>query len=202
MGAGVFGTYNDWYRQTVNIPAKDYAASIRNDNYCKIDGIIQYVPAVMHAGVGFISEPSHDFVDRALAQATAWATMGILVNAMKYTVREERPDGSARNSFPSGHTATAFMGAELVRLEYGPWWGAGAYTVATATALLRVYNERHWTSDLLGGAAIGVLSAHVGYWLLPWEKRILHLDRKGDPTLAAIPYSTGQSSGLMIHMAF
>ena len=99
--------------------------------------------------------------------------MGVLTNALKYTVCEMRPDGSARNSFPSGHSATAFMGAELVRLEYGGWAGAGSYSVASATAALRVYNNRHWFNDLLGGAAIGILSANVGYWLLPLERRLL-----------------------------
>ena len=123
-----------------------------------------------------ISIPIKNYADglrRVLAGGTAYAAMGILNNALKYTVCEMRPDGSRRNSFPSGHSATAFMGAELIRIEYGPWWGLGAYTAATTVALLRVYNCRHWFNDLLGGAAVGVLSAHVGYWLLPLERRLV-----------------------------
>ena len=72
----------------------------------------------------------------------------------------------------------AFTGAELVRREYGGWWGVGAYALATTTALMRVYNGRHWTSDLLGGAAIGILSADIGYWLLPLERRLFRLDSR------------------------
>ena len=55
----------------------------------------------------------HKFLDRTGILAMSYATMGILVNGMKYTFKEKRPDTNARNSFPSGHTATAFMGAEF-----------------------------------------------------------------------------------------
>ena len=81
-------------------------------------------------------------------------------------------------SFPSGHTATAFMGAELVRLEYGIWWGLAAYSVAGATAFLRVWNNWHWTSDVIAGAGIGILSANAAYWLLPLERKLFRMDSK------------------------
>ena len=60
----------------------------------------------------------HSFTDRTIILATAYALMGITVNTFKMTASVERPDGSSRNSFPSGHTATAFMGAEFLRKEY------------------------------------------------------------------------------------
>ena len=122
--------------------------------------------------------------------------MGILVSGLKYTtVRYPRPDSGARNSFPSGHTATVFLGAELMRIEYGGWWGAGAYAVAATTALMRIYNGRHWTSDVLAGAAIGILSADIGYWLMPFERRVFHLDgrsgRDGGVSLQIVPTAYG-----------
>lgn len=52
----------------------------------------------------------------------------------------------------SGHTATVFIGAELVRIEYGGWYGAGAYTIATGVAFMRMYNGRHWLHDVVAGA--------------------------------------------------
>ncbi|MBQ1177891.1 MAG: phosphatase PAP2 family protein, partial [Bacteroidaceae bacterium] len=79
--------------------------------------------------------------------------------------------------FPSGHTATTFMGAELVRIEYGdehPWLAAGAYTLATAVGVLRVYNDRHWFTDVFAGAGVGILSARIGYWLLPYTRQVMH----------------------------
>lgn len=172
--AGAVGVNWDWYALNINIPLKNYAGDLRAQYGPKtIDNWIQYAPVAAYVAMGAFGIGEHSFPEILCAGATAYATMGVVVNAIKYTVCELRPDGSARNSFPSGHSATAFMGAELVRLEYGGWAGVGAYTVATATAALRVYNNRHWFNDLLGGAAIGIVSANVGYWLLPLERRLL-----------------------------
>ena len=75
-------------------------------------------PAAAYIGLGFLNtSPKHNFAQRLSAEVTAYAFMGIMVNGTKLLVDEKRPDSGAMNSFPSGHTATAFMGAELVRLE-------------------------------------------------------------------------------------
>lgn len=87
---------------------------------------------------------------------------------MKHGVSHRRPDHSAANSFPSGHTALAAAGAELLRLEYGStsvWIPVAGFTVTAATGLLRIYNDRHWLGDVLAGAAIGLLSADISCWL-------------------------------------
>lgn len=89
-----------------------------------------------------------------------------VVNGMKYSIGRTRPNG-AEGSFPSGHTATAFMGATLLAHEYGHksvWIPIAGYTVATATGVMRILNNRHYASDVLVGAAIGILSAELAYW--------------------------------------
>ena len=95
--------------------------------------------------------------------------MAGFVNGIKYTAKEMRPDGSTANSWPSGHTATAFVGATLLHKEYGltrsPWWSVAGYGVATATGVMRVLNNRHWISDVMSGAGIGILSGELGYAL-------------------------------------
>ena len=76
----------------------------------------------------------------------------------------ERPSSF---SFPSGHTATAFMGATLLAHEYGHksvWIPIAGYSVATATGVLRILNNKHYASDVLVGAAIGIVSAELAYW--------------------------------------
>ncbi|MBQ3723552.1 MAG: phosphatase PAP2 family protein [Bacteroidales bacterium] len=184
LGIGAFGAYSPWYMEKVNIPVRDYAQELSGGQRLRFDDYIQYIPSASFLGLGFVLPSEHDFIERVCVTATSYAAMGILVNTAKYTIREPRPDRpEARNAFPSGHTATAFMGAELVRREYGGWWGAGAYAVATTTALMRIYNNRHWTSDVLGGAAIGILSADIGFWLLPLERKLFRLDgsRRGGP---------------------
>ena len=89
----------------------------------------------------------------------------------------------------------------MVRREYGGWWGAGAYAVAVTTGVMRLYNNRHWVNDLLGGAAIGILAANVGYWLLPLERRLFHLERE-DMAILAVPFSSGRASGITLAMTF
>jgi len=107
---------------------------------------------------------------RLLASAgMSYAIMAGFVNGIKYTAKEMRPDGSSANSWPSGHTATAFVGASLLHKEYGltrsPWWSVAGYGVATATGVMRVLNNRHWISDVMSGAGIGIMSTELGYAL-------------------------------------
>ena len=83
--------------------------------------------------------------------------MSASVFALKNITKVERPDGSSNNSFPSGHTATAFAGAECMYREYKDqsiWYGIEGYAVATATGLFRMYNDRHWLTDVVAGAGI------------------------------------------------
>ena len=93
--------------------------------------------------------------------------MAALVNGIKYSTKVERPDGSTSNSFPSGHTATAFMAATILHKEYGLtrslWYSVGGYAVATGIGAFRVMNNRHWVSDVMMGAGIGILSTELGY---------------------------------------
>lgn len=94
--------------------------------------------------------------------------MGSVVFSLKQTTHVMRPDGSNDHSFPSGHTATAFMTATMLTKEYGhksPWVGIGAYAVAATTGLMRMANNKHWLSDVLTGAGIGILSTELGYCL-------------------------------------
>lgn len=107
---------------------------------------------------------------RLLASAgMSYAIMAGFVNGIKYTAKEMRPDGSTANSWPSGHTATSFVGATLLHKEYGltrsPWWSVAGYGVATATGVMRVLNNRHWISDVLSGAGIGIMSTELAYAL-------------------------------------
>ena len=91
------------------------------------------------------------------------------LNAFKYGIGIERPDNSTKNSFPSGHTFTAFTGAEVLRREYGeeyPWIAVAGYTVATIVGMMRIYNNRHWAGDVLAGAGLGILSTTLVYWVL------------------------------------
>jgi hypothetical protein len=88
-----------------------------------------------------------------------------MVTPLKHAINETRPDGGSY-SFPSGHTAQAFMAATLLHKEFGDksvWYSIGGYTVATAVGTCRMLGNRHWASDVLAGAGIGVLSTNLVY---------------------------------------
>jgi membrane-associated phospholipid phosphatase len=70
-----------------------------------------------------------------------------------------------RQSFPSGHTTTAFAAAAAVTAETGRWWprstwvvGPLMYTGASLVGLSRMYHNKHWASDVALGAAIGTFA--------------------------------------------
>lgn len=134
------------------------------------DDYLQYTPlafmlALKAAGV----EGRSSWPRMLVSDAFSAALMAATVNLIKSTNNTLRPDGSTRNSFPSGHTATAFMAATMLHKEYGmtrsPWYSIAGYTVATATAIGRQLNNRHWLSDVMVGAGIGILSTELGYFL-------------------------------------
>lgn len=104
----------------------------------------------------------------AVSQAFGAAITTGAVYAGKYSVDRMRPDGSDRHSFPSGHAARAFMGATAAAIELeglSPWYAAGAYTWAAAVAAQRVMADRHYPTDVVAGAGIGILAATAGYYL-------------------------------------
>lgn len=83
--------------------------------------------------------------------------MEMTTYAVKYAIDETRPNGSGQ-SFPSGHTASAFYGAEYMRREYGPWVGFPAYAAAGWVGYTRVYSQHHYWHDVFAGALLGVMS--------------------------------------------
>ena len=163
IAVGTFGVYNGSFRR-FDRWVNDGMTSIRGRHRIGADDYLQYLPAAAYLGMGAVGVPCrHRFRERAAAGVTAYLAMGIITGAMKYGIHERRPGTGERNSFPSGHAAKVFTGAELTRIEYGLWPGIGAYTVAAGVAFLRLYNGRHWFNDVVAGAGVGILSARIGY---------------------------------------
>ena len=135
-----------------------------------IDDYTQYFGPALTLGLKIGGVEGRSDWGRFLAStAMSYGIMAALVNGIKYTAKEMRPDGSQANSWPSGHTATAFVGATILHKEYGmtrsPWYSIAGYGVATATGVMRVLNNRHWVSDVLSGAGIGIMSTELAYAL-------------------------------------
>ena len=135
-----------------------------------IDDYTQYFGPALTVGLKLGGYEGRSDWGRLLASAAmSYGIMAGLVNGIKYTASEMRPDGSSANSWPSGHTATSFVGATMLHKEYGltrsPWFSVAGYGVATATGVMRILNNRHWISDVLSGAGIGIMSTELGYAL-------------------------------------
>jgi len=132
-----------------------------------IDDYLQFAPYAEIGGVLLAGVQSHnDRLNLALVVLKSEAIMLTTVYAMKQLTAIERPDSSHNNSFPSGHTAQAFLAASIVHTEFrdkSQWYGVGAYTLATSVAALRMINNKHWQSDVVAGAGFGILSAHLAY---------------------------------------
>ena len=89
-----------------------------------------------------------------------------LVYLLKTSLKRTRPDGTAF-SFPSGHTANAFAGATMLAIEYGEnykWVPYVSYAFASTIGVMRMANNKHYISDVLFGAGLGILSMKVAYW--------------------------------------
>lgn len=135
----------------------------------RIDDYLRYAPAVAVYALDFAGIKSkHNFIDRTIIYFVASTLTKSLSTKIKYATGQLRPDGSTYNSFPSGHTATAFTGAEFMNQEYGErsiWYSVAGYTTAAATGTFRIMNNRHWLSDVIAGAGLGILSTKFTYWL-------------------------------------
>lgn len=154
-----------------------------------VDNYLQFTPGLAVIGLNIAGvKGEHTFQDELYLYGLSTLIMLGSVWVVKPIAHEQRPDHSGFSSFPSGHTATAIAGAELLRAEYGhraPWIGVLGYAAAATTGGLRVYNNRHWVSDVVAGAAIGFLSTRIAYALNPWvEKHLLrHRDDKTVPIM-------------------
>lgn len=135
----------------------------------RVDDYLQYLPAAAAPTLNLCGlESRHSFWKLALLEGGSYLVGTALVNVAKRGFGELRPDGSAYNSFPSGHTFTAITGAEILRREYGkeyPWVAVAAYATAVLVAGLRIYNDRHWLGDVMAGAGLGILSVGLVYWI-------------------------------------
>ncbi len=153
-----------------NYASEHARARLVTNFHNELDNYTQFVPAVLAAGLNFAGVKGRSDHWRFVASsAMAYGIMAAIVNPIKNTAKELRPDGSSRNSWPSGHTATAFVSATILHKEYGltrsPWYSVAGYTIATATGVMRVLNNRHWVSDVLSGAGIGIVSTELAYGL-------------------------------------
>lgn len=176
------------------------------DEKLTIDDFAQYAPAVTVIGLDALGiKGKHSVKDKAIILSTSYILMGLTVNTLKRTTNELRPDGSDFYSFPSGHTATAFLGAEMLYQEYKDvsiCYGISGYFIAAGTGAFRIYNNRHWLTDVVAGAGIGILSNKVAYWLYPTISKLFTKKKNTDKRTVFIPFYDGKTTGFGLVKTF
>lgn len=203
IGYGVFGLESHTIQLINTNTRNEIIEDI--DNKFTIDDFSQYSPFLAVYGLNALGvKGKNNFKDRTIILGTAYLIMGGTVNIIKRTGNVERPDGTSTNSFPSGHTATAFMGAEFLYQEYKDisiWYGISGYLVASGTGLFRMYNNKHWLTDVAAGAGIGILSTKIAYWLHPFIKRTIFKDKEKKSGIV-MPFYNGREYGVGLLMTF
>lgn len=190
VAVGSVASASHWWRRHVD---GEVTRAMGSNRQWRIADAAEWLPYAAMLGADYIGGKARaGIVDRALLTATSFVILEAVTQPLKRIVDRPRPDASDCHSFPSGHTAIAFAGAELTRMTYGPWLGAGAYVVATGVAAMRIAGRHHYLSDVIAGAGIGILSARLASWLLPWERRVLRLDLKSSSPAPPAPSATAQ----------
>jgi len=162
-----YGTFTAQGDAGINHSEREFVQKQFRPVNTMIDNTVIFLPYLELGAVALAGVESHnDRINTLLIIAKGEAIMLASTFAVKYLSHEERPNGMDNLSFPSGHTAQAFLAASIVHTEFrdkSQWYGIGAYTIATSVAALRMINDKHWQSDVVAGAGFGILSAHLAY---------------------------------------
>lgn len=200
---GVTSLHSDGLK-SVNLKVKEEVYTERsNKNSMHIDNFLLYSPALAVYGLNAMGiKGKNNFRDRTILYAMSELIQSAIVFPVKSIAAENRPDGSNTMSFPSGHTACAFASAEFMRQEYkdvSPWYGVAGYAAAAGTGFLRMYNNKHWLSDVVAGAGIGIMSTKLAYWIYPVIKKKLFKDKEVSTVVMPIYQDGSVGLGLVHH---
>lgn len=144
--------------------------------------------------------------DRAIGMFKATAYASGVTSVLKYTIREPRPnDNSTKNSFPSGHSTTAFAFSGYIAAEHGWSWGSAALLMSTFTAYSRINDNMHRLHDVTSGATIG--------WIYGWgmarlqkkkqkEAEEASLNKIEEQTTFIVPILDTKTAGLSLYREF
>jgi hypothetical protein len=197
IGYGIIGIESDAIKN-LNIKIEEEITE-NIDHKITIDDFTQYLPAVAVYGLNAMGiKGKNNLKDRTLILATSYLLVAATTLPLKNITHVQRPDGSSFNSFPSGHTATAFAGAEFLWQEYkdvSVWYGISGYIVATGTGFFRMYNDRHWLTDVAAGAGIGILCTKTAYWIYPKMQKLL-FKKETKAAVIIAPFYNGNHTGI------
>lgn len=203
-GYGFAAVYDHGALRQLDVSTKDELQEDHPLFAAHVDDYLQFAPAAAVYALNLSGvKGKHNLFDATMLYVTSAAIMGGSVHFTKTWVGRERPNHNGFDSFPSGHTSSAFMAAEFLHQEYkdvNPWIGYSGYFVATATGTLRMYNNKHWFSDVVAGAGFGIASTKIAYLVYPYIKSLF--DTKKQSKFTLMPFHQQDGNGLVLSGRF
>jgi hypothetical protein len=157
---GALASHTDKYRDILPITRPN-----PHDRKTPVDDIAQLAVAPSLFIFDALGDEKHHPVDQFFVSVMSYGIMVLPVRYIKDHYPSPRPYGG-NNSFPSGHTATAFIGSHVIYKEFkdsNPWIAYSGYAMGAFVAGSRVAHDKHWVSDVLAGAGIAMLSTELAY---------------------------------------
>ena len=132
-----------------------------------IDDYLAFAPTIQFIGHNLIhtNNQKYHFSQYLISTASSLA----ITYSLKYALGQKRPSGGSL-SFPSGHTSFAFSTAAVnyqMLKESHPFWAWMSYLPAATTGVMRITRNKHWPSDVLFGAGLGILCTQLTYRFRP-----------------------------------
>jgi membrane-associated phospholipid phosphatase len=173
---------------------KDFFFENIGKTHTNVDDYLAFTPMISVTGLHLSGvNPKNNFYNSTLLFIKSEVLMMGIAYGLKYSTHELRPDSSDYLSFPSGHTAQAFLSATIMHKEFKDksiWYSIAGYSTATAVGVLRILNNKHWAPDVLVGAAVGILSVNLVY-----QTHIHRVFRKKLSNSFLYPFSSGKYNG-------
>lgn len=197
---GAIGTAISGMNDFHLLSRKDSVKQIRVDDYLEW-GMLGWVFIC-----DLMGKEKHHFIDQFFILALAEGMNAGMVRGLKKIVNETRPDGGP-HSFPSGHTANCFLGAHLAYKEFKDsnlWLAYSGYGIATLVGVSRLYNNRHWISDVIAGAGFGILSVELSYLIyFPIRNAVAKkINARSTNNLVITPTLNQQGGGIYLSYRF
>ncbi|MBY0414676.1 MAG: phosphatase PAP2 family protein [Bdellovibrionales bacterium] len=202
VGAGLTLTVLIFEDSIVDPTQKEFTNDKPLGSFSKFGDLAgQMVPNALYAIGQILAGSAGDkyAYDRAMGMIKASAYSSGMTTILKYSVREPRPGKSTdRNSFPSGHSTTAFAFGGYIYEEHGWQWGVPALALASFVGASRINDNRHYLHDVLAGTTIGLM---YGIGISKIDK-MNRSERTSAPTLTIIPLFDSTTRGLALLKEF
>lgn len=182
---------------------RDIQPKINRELTTNIDDYLRFAPiAGMYMAEALGVQAENHWFDQSKNAVLSLLLTQLVTTGMKVSIDKERPNGFNNEAFPSGHTSLAFASATVLFEEFKntePLLAYSGYAFALTTGYLRIAKNRHWSSDVILGSAVGIAITKLVY----------HLDHlfawnpfKRSEKLVFFPKLDAEGAGLYVALRF